>query len=188
MVWPWQRGRADHRRRDTPGIGSAAGLSPSPISDPKFVAGLRPIASGPLGPEAARAAADITGTDVHGRGVEVNIGDFPGLLLLAFLHVHCDGCDEFWRGLRDETSLELPSATSVIAMTKGPGDIDPAEVEHASAGVSRVPVVMSDKAWIDYRVMGYPFFVVVDPSTRTIVAETVGFGWSEVISMVGSVG
>jgi hypothetical protein len=33
-------------------------------------------------------------------------------------------------------------------------------------------------------VSGYPFFVVVEPSTRTIIAETVGFGWSDLVRVV----
>jgi hypothetical protein len=35
-------------------------------------------------------------------------------------------------------------------------------------------------------VTGYPFFVLVDAPNRTVVGETVGFGWSDVISMIGA--
>jgi len=45
-------------------------------------------------------------------------------------------------------------------------------------------VIMSEEAWTEYRVLGYPFFVLVDPSTRTVLGETVGFGWSDVVSMI----
>ena len=43
---------------------------------------------------------------------------------------------------------------------------------------------MTDQAWTDYRVSGYPFFVLVDASTRTVIAETVGFGWSDLVRLV----
>ena len=41
-------------------------------------------------------------------------------------------------------------------------------------------VVMSDSAWADYRVTGYPFLVLIDPPGRRILAETVGFDWADV--------
>ncbi len=72
----------------------------------------------------------------------------------------------------------------MVAVTKGPGSVDRAEVVRAARGVSRVPVVMSDRAWRDYRVSGYPFFVLVDATAGTVIGETVGFGWSDVQSMV----
>jgi hypothetical protein len=51
-----------------------------------------------------------------------------------------------------------------------------------------VPLVMSDAAWADYRVTGYPFFVLVDAAHGTVVGETVGFGWSDVRSMIDASG
>ena len=47
---------------------------------------------------------------------------------------------------------------------------------------------MGDQPWIDYRVPTYPFFVAVDVPSRTIIGETVGLGWNDVISMVRSAG
>jgi hypothetical protein len=77
---------------------------------------------------------------------------------------------------------------SPAIVTRGPDSVAPSEVEEAGAGVVDVPVVMSDQAWVDYRVMGYPFFVLVDVGSRTVVGETVGFGWSDVVSMIRSAG
>jgi hypothetical protein len=73
---------------------------------------------------------------------------------------------------------------STVVVTKGPATTEPAAVEQVAAGITRVPVIMSDEAWTDYRVTGYPFFVLVDAPARTVVGETVGFGWPDVISMV----
>ena len=112
------------------------------------------------------------------------IGSYRGPLLLCFLHVRCDGCEEFWRGLATGTEPGWPDALSAVAVTKGPDSVDRAEVARAATGVAAVPVVMSDRAWTDYRVTSYPFFALVDPVLGSVVGETVGFGWPEVLSMV----
>jgi hypothetical protein len=161
---------------------------PSPFDDPAFVAGLRPIPTGPLTATERRAAADIVGEDLAAGPVTVRIGDFGGLVLLCFLHVHCDGCDGFWGGLGDRPPVEYPDTVSLVVVTKGPDSVDRAEVVAAAATAGDVPVVMSDAAWSDYRVTGYPFFALVDATHGTIVGETVGFGWSDVRSMIEASG
>jgi hypothetical protein len=154
------------------------------MSDPAFVAGLRPIPSGSNGGQ-ARRVEDISGTDPAGRPISFGIDEVSGHLLLVFLHVHCDGCDDFWRGLREVDPSRLAPSITVIAITKGSGSVDAREVRRSATG-SRSRTVMSDQAWIDYQVTGYPFLILIDRPTRSIVAETVGFGWSDVISIVQS--
>jgi len=158
------------------------------MSDPAFVAGLRPIPSGPLEPGPPVPAGDISGVDPFGQPVDLRIADFTQPVLLAFLHIHCDGCQEFWRGFRDDSTSDLPPSVSAVVLTKGPESVPPDEVRQAADGVTRIPVIMGDQAWAEYRVTSYPFFVLVDPGTGTVVGETVGFGWSDVISMVRSSG
>ncbi len=157
-----------------------------PLSDPAFVAGLRPIPSGPVAAGSPQPAADIVGERPTGGRVEVVIGELEGLTLLCFLHVRCDGCGEFWTGLRDDGPPPLPEGVSAVVVTKGPGSVDPEEVGHEAEGVTLVPVVMSDEAWRAYRVTGYPFFVLVDPEVGTVIGETVGLGWSDVDAMIGA--
>jgi hypothetical protein len=67
-------------------------------------------------------------------------------------------------------------------ITKGPENLSSAEVRTSAAGI-RVPVVMGDQVWVDYRVLGYPFFVLVDRASKLVVGETVGLGWEDVLSM-----
>ena len=167
--------------------GGAAGR-PSPFDDPAFVAGLRPIPTGPLTATERRVATDIVGEDLAAVPVTVRIGDFGGRVLLCFLHVHCDGCDGFWRGLGDRPPVEYPDTVSLVVVTRGPDSVDRAEVVRAAGTAGGVPVVMSDGAWADYRVTGYPFFVLVDATRGVIVGETVGFGWSDVRSMIEASG
>jgi hypothetical protein len=158
---------------------------PDPRSDPAFRAGLRPIPSGPVESSRQQPAADIVGLGPSGASVEVVISATQQpALLLCFLHVRCDGCAEFWGGLKDSSALELPPDLSTVVVTRGPESMDPAEVERAALGIHRVQVVMSDQTWDDYRVLGYPFFVLVDPQGGTVIGETVGLGWSDVLSMV----
>jgi hypothetical protein len=122
-----------------------------------------------------------------GDRVEVRIGEMEGSVLLAFLATRCDGCDEFWHGFGGDRPGLPPTVTSVI-VTRGPGTAAPAEVEQLAAGTGAVPVVMSDDAWADYQVLGYPFLVLVDAASRTVVAETVGFGWSDLAQLVRASG
>ena len=195
MVWPWQRNR-DLRARGAdagvvdpdpdsgPGSGQSAESpaitsSPSPLADPGFVAGLRPIPSGSSGPSDPWPASDITGVDPSGDAVTVSVAGASGRLLLLFLSTDCDGCEEFWSRLRQSGDAGLPADVSPVVITRGPGVVTPAAVAAASEGIV-VPVVMSDRAWTDYRVMGYPFLVLVDVASRSVVGEAVGMGWGDV--------
>ena len=159
-----------------------------PLTDPAFVAGLRPIPSGPLSAGEGGPAEDVVGEDPTGHPIEVRLGTMAAPVLLCFLHIRCDGCDEFWSGLGEGRASEELGPVSVVAVTKGARSVDREEVARAAAGATGVPVVMSDDAWVHYRVTGYPFFVLVDPVTSTVVGETVGFGWPDVRSMVRAAG
>jgi hypothetical protein len=155
-----------------------------PLSDPAFVAGLRPIPSGSATGQPSWPASDLKGTRPDGSSIEIRIADAGHPILLVFLNTRCDGCDEFWRGLGSPDGTALPGSVSAVVVTRGPAVLSAAEVEAASGGLGSVPVVMTDAAWSDYRVTGYPFLVLVDPGTRTVIGETVGFGWSDVHAMI----
>jgi hypothetical protein len=193
MVWPWQRNRdprgrgADPRvARDSLSVVDTSVRELSPLSDPSYLADLRPIPAGRPGVSAAWPAVDIVGMTPSGESVTIGLDDRHGRLLLVFLSTRCDGCQTFWDGLRHPDALGLSADISPVAITRGPDALLPAEVAEASAGVEQAAVVMTDQAWSDYRVSGYPFFVLVDVATKTITGETVGFGWDDVLSMTGS--
>ena len=192
LVWPWQRGR-DRRGGDS-SRGVAEGSPGSPLADPEFVAGLRPIPTASPDRAAPWPAADLAGVTPVGDPIEVRIdgrgalsAPMPRRWLLAFLHTDCVGCDEFWRGFRDPDGIGLPAGVSSVVVTKGPESSVVADVARSASGIDQVQVVMSDQAWADYRVLGYPFFVLVDVASRAVVGETVGFGWGDVVGMVASV-
>ena len=206
MVWQWRRGRGAGGRGSRSSIEPqvATGSLPattegrsaqsldrggsSPLADPAVVAGLRPIPSSPVGGSSKWPASDLVGVTPMGESIEIAIDGAVPLVLLVFLATRCDGCDEFWRGFRDLEASPLPASVSAVVVTRGPDSIDAAEVERAASGVTQVPVVMSDRAWVDYRVSGYPFLVLVDPVACVVIGETVGFGWPDVLSMVQAAG
>jgi hypothetical protein len=146
------------------------------------VAGLRPIPSGSIDAPATWPARDVLGVSPSGDPIEVTVADSAGSMLLAFLHTDCDGCQEFWHGLREPDAIGLAPGTSAVVVTKGPESLASDEVRALAVGI-QVPVVMSNQAWADYRVLGYPLFVLVDRATSQVIGETVGLGWSDVIAM-----
>jgi hypothetical protein len=134
------------------------------------------------GSSARSPAPDVVGTDPAGRGLAIRIGATGPFVLLAFLATRCDGCDEFWRGFSGTGPGSLPGITPVI-VTRGPDSTSTEDVARL-ADRTDAPVVMSDSAWVEYRVFGYPFLVLVESASRTVVAETVGFGWSDLEELV----
>lgn len=214
MVWPWRRDRgsglplvgvtrsgptgsrrADPAQMDVSQPTEEGARSPEvrgPFSDPDFVGGLRPISvDGDPGSEqrsGGHPAADIRGVSPSGQVVEVEIGAARRPVLLGFLTANCDGCEVFWKGLVGGAppGSGLPPAVDAVVVTRGPGSVSPGEIDKLAGDGPRIPVIMSDEAWVDYRVLGYPFFVLVDPVTGTVVAETVGFGWDDLVSFVES--
>jgi hypothetical protein len=163
----------------------------NPLTDPEFVSGLRGVPMG-VTPAVAQPAHDISGTSPQGVPLEIAIDRSGAKILLAFLHTHCQGCEEFWRTLGDPAAVAgLRSGPSgedvvVVVVTKGPGSVRTEEISRWASVIHPVPVVMSDQAWLDYRVHSYPFFVLVDGTSRVVLGETVGFGWSDVLATVRS--
>ena len=209
MVWPWRRsgGRSDpalarlgQGRRDLtdsatdqsqgpgrtiPASSGSSGTTPQvPLAASQsgglVGSGLRPIPTGQSFVE--RPAYDLVGVDPSGKTVEVSVLGHAGRTLLAFLAVDCFGCEEFWQGIGDAAILPGSPNMARVVVTKEPERIPLAK----SARLSGVPLVMSNAAWTDYRVLGYPSFLVVDGSSGMVVGETTAFGWDDVQSMLRS--
>jgi hypothetical protein len=157
------------------------------MADPAFVAGLRAVPSSTSEAWSRRPATDLEGVSPEGHRLEVRLADCGPKVLLAFLTTRCDGCDEFWAEIGTGAD-GLPTSVSIVVVAKGPGTVDPVEVARVASGRGDVPVIMSDQAWIDYQVMGYPFFILVDTTKRCVMGETVGFGWEDIVAMVRSAG
>ena len=143
------------------------------------MAGLRPVPTGIGDAPVSWRAADLSGVDPVGDPLRVDLGSGVRPALLVFLSTNCAGCDLFWAGLRSDP----PTGVDVFVVTKGPATVRANEVAVTASGVA-APVVMSDAAWADFRVTSYPFLVLVEPRTRRILRESVGFGWSDVASLL----
>ncbi len=136
---------------------------------------LRHLVSVPAG--ASRVlATDLEGCDIAGRARTLRVA-IPGRWsLLLFLGSRCDGCLPFWTlaGAPEECGLEPQDTVAIV--TRGPKDERPdalaALMDGAPAGICGL--LMADAAWKAYRVLGAPFFVLLD---GTGVA-TEGVAWS----------
>jgi hypothetical protein len=203
VVWPWQRGRgrgdralsrvgqraSGPDRPDEAPVGSSGSSTRAPdatrVTGGMDVSGLRTIPSG--GSFAERPAYDLSGMDPLGQPVEVCVLGQAGRTLLAFLAVDCYGCEPFWQGIGDPATLATSSVVSRVVVTKGPDQVPYAAARAKSSDLSGVPVVMSDSAWTDYRVLSYPSFLVVDGSSGMVVGETVGVDWDDVRSILRAI-
>jgi hypothetical protein len=122
-------------------------------------------------------AAPITGSTPHGDAISL---DFTGAgappTLVAFLTTGCSSCAGFWSTLGEP---RLPPGMRKLIVTHGSDRERPVELRRLAP--ESVPVVMSSRAWSDYRVPGAPYFVLVDGVVR---GEGVATEWSALASMV----
>jgi len=137
--------------------------------------------------EAAREA-DLVSISAHKFGGPKGVGALVvrrGTALGPVLH---GGAQETGRrpGTHDVAGIVGMAAAFSAAMTGRRAEV--ARVAGAVGSPDGVPVVMSDAAWADYRVTGYPFFVLVDAAQGVIVGETVAFGWSDVRALIEASG
>ena len=148
-------------------------------------------AGGPVGPgglvpvptyrdQPATPVTDIAGVDPTGQDLSVSLAGTGHWVLLLFLSTTCGGCADFWRAVGDPQPLGLVTDEGLWAVTRAPGNEDPAAVSALTAG----RVLMSDGAWVSYRVHGPPFFVLVDGVAPRVVTEGVAWGLEQVAGHV----
>jgi len=122
-------------------------------------------------------AFDVDGWDLWGKGRTVRLTSPGSWTLLLFLGSHCDGCQPFWALARSPSACGLEPQDAAVIVTRGPRR-ERADVLAAlmGEGLDEMPnaLVMSDSAWVRYRVHGAPFFVLLDGAC--VVSE--GVAWS----------
>lgn len=131
-------------------------------------------------PEPADEAAEGDAVDIRGLTtdgapalVELERPDRP--TLVAFLSTTCGICLGLWEQLRDR---DLAGIRTVV-VTKDPA----VENVQRAADLARsgsLPVVMSSEAWDDYEVPGSPYFLLVDGTPASVVAEGEASTWEAV--------
>jgi hypothetical protein len=124
---------------------------------------------------------DVTGVDPVGAACTVEVVRDTAPVLLLFLSAACTGCQDLWEGL-DDLLAGLGGHCRLAVVTKGPDDEDSGRIA-ALAGRAPaqlgIPVVMSTRAYRDYRVAGPPFLVVVDAAA--VRSEGVAWGLEETL-------
>jgi hypothetical protein len=191
VVRPWRRDRGARRPAGAgSGVAARSGLTghataSGPLDDPAFRAGLRPTDTHPT---SVRPASDLAGVAPDGRSVGVVLGDArTRWWLLAFVGPGCYGCRAFFAGVAAPGRGGLPVGVGVVAVTRLPLPVsEQVSLAQAEPGPGPLLAVASEQAWADYRVGGYPFYVVVDAARRVVAAETVGLGWEDVVGAVRS--
>lgn len=123
----------------------------------------------------ARRAADIVGTTIDGRSVEVSVVDAPCSTLLLFLTSSCTTCAELWRALGSPRELRALPETRVTVVVRGAEAESTAHLERiAPRGAS---VVMSTSAWVAYGIEVAPRFAFVGPRSDIVAVEGVVESW-----------
>lgn len=137
----------------------------------------------PNGTEHLSPAQTVAGVTPHGDARAIAVDNSDGFTLLAFLSSGCATCATFWTSLQQPDRLDLPDATRVVIVTKGPDR----EIAHEVAALTtgRIPVVMSTEAWVDYQVPASPFFVLVDGTTGSMVGQGVAGHVGQLLDLIG---
>jgi hypothetical protein len=164
------------------GVAGPVHRPPAPVLD-----GLVPIPTYRDRP--ATPASNLTGVDLTDRAVDVRVLGTDRWTLLVFLSSRCDGCRPLWDALADPTAAGLAVDERVVAVTHGPDHEDIAALRAlapaGSTGAEASPVVvMATDAWSAYRVLGPPFFVLVDGAADRVVTEGVAWGVSQIAGHV----
>jgi len=153
------------RRLGPPGDAATAGVA-QPLAAPA------PEANGAGGPAPA-----LAGPTPSGDAITLDFATGTGgPMLLAFLTSGCSACAGFWETLGEP---RLPPGVGIVVVTHGAERERPAALR--ALAPPGIPVVMSSRAWEDYRIPGSPYFVLVDGAIRGEGAATT---WQALGSLV----
>ena len=132
--------------------------------------------------DAVTPAFDIVGTTLDGDAVKLSMATGrPGGTVLAFLSTGCTSCRRFWDGMREGLANSLPGTPRVVAVTKDTSHESPSKLRDLAS--PEIPLVMSTRAWEDYRIAGSPYFVHVGPDGN-VLGEGTAESWPQVSSLL----
>jgi len=126
-------------------------------------------------------AFDIVGTTPDG-GASVFSATGGQSTLLAFLTSGCLTCQTFWHGLAQAVQQVLPLDARIVVVAKDRDHESPSRLK--ALNTSRVPMVMSSKAWTDYAVETSPYFIFVDGRAGKVLSEGTAATWDAVLSLL----
>jgi hypothetical protein len=131
--------------------------------------------------EQATASFDLVGTTPEGDPVKVGVSGTDHATLIGFLSSGCLTCADFWEAFA-ERDLDLPEATRLVLVTKGPADESESRV--AELAPRHLETVMSSQAWIDYEVPVAPYFILLDGPSGAVLGEGAANTWAQVASLL----
>ena len=129
------------------------------------------------------AAFDVIGATLDGGSAKVSLASGEGTALLAFLSSGCLTCQAFWHGLSAVEQQPLPGDARVVVVTKDRDHESPTRLRDLK-GTSRTLVILSSKAWEDYKVDLSPYFIYVDSRSGQVLSEGAATSWDQVISLL----
>lgn len=137
----------------------------------------------PLGdPVMGAPAHDIVGRGLVEDAVVVRTAGVSHDTVLVFLTSGCSTCQNFWQEFADPVNVRLPRGARLVIVTKGLENESPAAL--APLAPSWTDVVMSSKAWTDFRVPGSPYVVAVDGPSGRVKGEGTGMTWEQVARLL----
>ncbi len=128
---------------------------------------------------------DLVGVGVGDDAVTIRVTEVEHRTLVAFLSGTCLTCQRFWDSFQKPAKLGLPRDVRPVIVTKGPDQESAATI--AGLAPAKVPVVMSNDAWVSYDVPGSPYFVLVDGRTGKVQGEGTGIDWPQVKGLLTQV-
>lgn len=125
-----------------------------------------------------RLAADISGTGPAGEAIGARVVEVAHDTVVVFLSAGCGSCLSFWEDL---ASPRLPEGTRLIVVTRGVEEESPSAIRELAPPAAKV--VMSTRAWDDFRVPGSPFVVLVHGPSGRVTGEGTAASWGQVLEL-----
>ena len=129
----------------------------------------------------ASTGFDLVGTTPGDEAVRVGVVGARQSTLLAFLSSGCLTCGGFWDTFSGTDRLAVPGGARLVIITKGPEAESESRIRELAPAA--FPVVMSTRAWEDYKVPHTPYFVYVDGPSGRILGEGSAQTWDQVRSL-----
>ncbi len=144
------------------------------MTDPprELLGGLRPIPTYRDHP--AATPRDVEGIDPAGTPRLVPVATSTEPVLVLFLSSGCAGCRDLWEGTA-ELRRALPAHVRLLIVTPDEGPEDRGAV--ARLAPADTDVVMSSRAYVDFKVAGPPFLSLVEEGQ--VCTEAVAWGVAE---------
>ncbi|MEE9416780.1 MAG: hypothetical protein V3V01_15965 [Acidimicrobiales bacterium] len=124
---------------------------------------------------------DLTGMTPEGGTTRVAIVGSDSLTLLAFLSSGCQTCAGFWEAFGDPDRRNIDGlGAELVIVSKGPENESVASIR--ALAPSGVRTLMTNEAWLDYKVPASPYFILIDGGR--VIGEGAAATWEQVSNLL----